>query len=523
MEVLFKGPLNGVAEAVKCNYVIYWSSDHGMDLVDKWTTEGKINDGNKDVVKTYWEKFDEYVHPQTNKLITVVELKQLFQGTMSLEDFHTKAMRLVTQAGYEGDAKDQVLRDTVISGITSEKIRAKIVKEGHKVTLNQVMEVARLEVSTQHHLDRMQNTVKVNYVQYGKSTKNKKGKKSTQSGASGDNHRGYRGHGTSSKPGGKGKKLPFLQDTCYRCGKKRHQKTQDCKALDAVCRGCGKKGHFDKVCLKAKCSTHSLEVPQASTSSAGAGAGKPLYFDDDGQPIVTHMVSVPHANKHLIKFPIALDYTMLRNRIGDSTTPPQTVLLKADTGADVNLMNRQTFHQLFGKAKDLLQLTPIRMENYGNSAVKVLGMFHVFLRWKGKVYKQLFYITDCDRSPNLLSWDACYTLGVLKPCYTVENSTRCATKSEHSFLHQKMNGPEKKLSDNSTKHSITKEQLQGIPLTKQDILETYADVFTGIGKFPVLPYKFQLKPNAKPARHAPRKVPIHLQDVFHEEIRNLEH
>ena len=85
-----------------------------------------------------------------------------------------------------------------------------------------------------------------------------------------------------------------------------------------------------------------------------------------------------------------------------------------------------------------------------------------------------------------------------------------------------MNGPEKKLSDNSTKCSITRDQLQGGPLTKQDILETYADIFTRIGKFPGLPYKFQLTPNAKPARHAPRKVPIHLQDVFHEEIRKLE-
>ena len=55
---------------------------------------------------------------------------------MSLEDFHTKAMRLVTQAGYEGDTEDQVLKDTIISGIASEMIRAKIVKEGHKVTLN---------------------------------------------------------------------------------------------------------------------------------------------------------------------------------------------------------------------------------------------------------------------------------------------------------------------------------------------------------------------------------------------------
>ena len=87
-----KGPVNGVTEAVKCNYVIYWSGDHRMDLVDKWTTENKINDGNKDTLKTYWEKFDKYVHPQTNKLIAVVELKWLLQGTMSLEDFHTKAM-----------------------------------------------------------------------------------------------------------------------------------------------------------------------------------------------------------------------------------------------------------------------------------------------------------------------------------------------------------------------------------------------------------------------------------------------
>ena len=174
----------------------------------------------------------------------------------------------------------------------------------------------------------MQETAKVNYVQYGKSTKCKKGKKSTQSGAS--SHRGNRGHGMSSKPSGKGKKFPFPQDTCYscqkgrhqkvqdckaslckpsskpsgkgkkfpfpqdtcyRCGKGRHQKVQDCKAVDMMCRGCGKKGHFEKVCLKGKHSTHSLEVPQASTSTAGAGAGEPLYFNDEGQTVYMYMVS----------------------------------------------------------------------------------------------------------------------------------------------------------------------------------------------------------------------------------------
>ena len=68
---------------------------------------------------------------------------------------------------------------------------------------------------------------------------------------------------------------------------------------------------------------------------------------------------------------------------------------------------------------------------------------------------------------------------------------------------------EEKLS-HSIQQSLYKKQLQGIPLKKQDILRVYYGVFTGIGKFPGPPYKFQLKPNAKPAIHALRHVPIHL-------------
>ena len=47
----------------------------------------------------------------------------------------------------------------------------------------------------------------------------------------------------------------------------------------------------------------------------------------------------------------------------------------------------------------MLKLTPIKMENYGNTAVKVLGMFHAFLRWKDKVYRQLFYVTGLWTDP----------------------------------------------------------------------------------------------------------------------------
>ena len=57
-----------------------------------------------------------------------------------------------------------------------------------------------------------------------------------------------------------------------------------------------------------------------------------------------------------------------------------------------------------------------------------------------------------------------------------------------------------------------------LPLTQEKVETTYADVFQGLGKFQGEPYKLRLKPDAVPAKHIPRRVPVHLQDAFHEEV-----
>ena len=70
----------------------------------------------------------------------------------------------------------------------------------------------------------------------------------------------------------------------------------------------------------------------------------------------------------------------------------------------------------------------------------------------------------------------------------------------------------------SNNHSLS---VADLPLTQEKVESTYADVFEGLGKFPGDPYKLRLKPDAVPAKHRPRKVPVHLQDAFHEEIERL--
>ena len=94
----------------------------------------------------------------------------------------------------------------------------------------------------------------------------------------------------------------------------------------------------------------------------------------------TKLQKIPEKSKLLLEFPIGLQYKDLNQR----------VLLKVDTGSDINCINRST----------------LLLENYKNSPVSIIGRFTAFIRWKGKVFHQDFYVTNTNSSPNLLSRDA---------------------------------------------------------------------------------------------------------------------
>ena len=81
--------------------------------------------------------------------------------------------------------------------------------------------------------------------------------------------------------------------------------------------------------------------------------------------------------------------------------------------------------------------------------------------------------------------------------------------------------PGESLALRKVKHPLNgKTSVSRLPLTKQDILSQYSGCFEGIGHFPGDLYKFHFKPDYKPAQHAPRKVPVHLE-AFKEKIESL--
>ena len=78
-------------------------------------------------------------------------------------------------------------------------------------------------------------------------------------------------------------------------------------------------------------------------------------------------------NKYLIQLPVSVNLEKVRKLIESCPT----ILLKVDTGADVNLPNSTTFDRVIGD-RSILQPSTLEMENYSSSRIEVLGKFSAF-------------------------------------------------------------------------------------------------------------------------------------------------
>ena len=205
-----------------------------------------------------------------------------------------------------------------------------------------------------------------------------------------------------------------------RCGKPEHKPGQKCPAKNAKCKDCHKIGHFHKVCQSKK-RTKRANLVQT-----------PLQDDDD-----------THIDENEVRQPNPPRVNMLKvvNHVGTNRGPqgkhlkfPITthhrgpykhhLVVRVDTGADINCMNEKTFNELFPEVE--LSVCPHMIQNFGNSVadISILGKFHTYLQFRGEKYLNTFIVTNANDCPNLLSYGATFRMGVLLPNYQEENVVR---------------------------------------------------------------------------------------------------
>ena len=282
------------------------------------------------------------------------------------------------------------------------------------------------------------------------------------------------------------------------------------------------------------------------------------FFDEKGllkgyQPKSMHVLSGTSSDK-----PIMIEF-------GCGLTPlsfDRKLTLQADTGADANAINKKTFNEVFPDVE--LEESTYMLQNFDKRLIKPIGSFRCFLRWKGHKYRVKFEVMGID-TPNLLSRETTFLMGILKKCLSVEKTPdepynqisstsvsgptpghsvppmeedpltstegvfcHSVTSTEGVFSHSVPPTEENPLTsteesqmncasisdtaespDSSPDHVVGSNNhslsITDLPLTQEKVESTYADVFQGLGKFPGEPYKLRLKPDAVPVKTQTKK------------------
>lgn len=284
-----------------------------------------------------------------------------------------------------------MLRDTLVFGLTSNKVRKDAIEKGNTLTFKQVYEMAKTEESTRAQMEAItqgKQNAELHSVRSRPSTRQDP-------------------HPSSSKTT-KVTKFKFKHDGCFRCGNK-HEQSAACPATHAKCKYCRKLGHFEKVCMKKR-SKQVNEIVQSTDyqgqdiflrindSESEDSSSEHSYDDDtssDTEPITVVLGSITseHSVHSMSSYPDKI-YTTVK--INDQSN----VKMKVDTGADTCVLTTDDLQNL-GLSLDILPCSSV-LKGYGGSPINNRGTTNLKVTSKNKSIWTKFCTVEASGHPSMI-------------------------------------------------------------------------------------------------------------------------
>ncbi|XP_011437820.3 retrovirus-related Pol polyprotein from transposon 297 [Magallana gigas] len=246
---------------------------------------------------------------------------------------------------------------------------------------------------------------------------------------------------------------------CKYCGGTHPRDRDKCPAFGHTCWKCKKKNHFPKVCKQT--TVNSIQDEDTSDSDSDS-----LYA-----------VNSSSGKQWFVKIHMSAS--------GNSSN----VTCQLDSGSTCNVINFRQYAQIMQTGDPPLKPTEKTLKLYGGKSKLIpLGIATLKCRviQSGKTENLDFYVVEMDQTP-ILSAEACEKLGLL----TV-----------------------------NVVHKLTATSSQFKPMSKEQILSEFKDVFEGLGEFEG-EYHIELDPTVKPVQRQPRRVPQALKGEIKEKIESL--
>ena len=423
----------------KCQKVIAWSGDFGMDLYVSWSIPKE-----EVMLDAIWTKFKEFSKPQMNEVRAQFDLLTSFhQGSRNVDKWYNAVQARVNLAKYPPETAKLLHRDIFWFFMKDEDFVAKTINEGNvniqKFPASKVRQLAKkMESSkaTAKHIQQVAGDLPVAQIQLmqhqcteplagnyprRKQTSNARWKL--------QNHKSPE-IPTPQKPSDL-HKPDTHSNKCTRCGDTLHAKRFQCPARKFQCKICHKFGHFTTVCYqKSQQPSNSFKTrkPKAQQLCAGAlhthndadrSGSEPSDTEDSFcLQMKIHKTQISHPK---VPKPVYL-MANLAYHLQEHYKRNQYLWARLDTCADVNLMPMAIYCLMF-KDPGLRKLTPSNMEieMYTNDVVKIIGTCNFYLVHpeSKQLIKVLFFVAK-ENGSVLLSCRTTMELGLIRPCVQLD-------------------------------------------------------------------------------------------------------
>ena len=163
----------------------------------------------------------------------------------------------------------------------------------------------------------------------------------------------------------------------------------------------------------------------------------------------------------------------------------KAIHFKLDTGADANVLPMHMYRQLPGPIQ--LHPTETVLIAFGGARLPADGVVSLECRTTKRKAVLDFHVTSWADKP-ILGGDACEELQLVKRVEALTAESPQPGKA---------------------------------PATKEELLQRYAEVFTGLGEFPGV-HHIHIYPSVMPVIHACRNLPLSIMDSLRETVKDLQ-
>ena len=226
--------LEGKEEIVKVKMFRYLIGHKGREILDTLTLPAETEASPRTLAQLI-KAFDEYCEPKKNETVERYKFFTRDQEQGETIDKYVTELRLLTARCNFGNLEDSMLKDRIVCGIKDNALRERLLRE-NALDLQKCIDICRASQLSKERTKTLEKSESSTVHALRPQTKSKTRKQSDQ----------------ATK-----QQYPM----CSFCGYNHKPGRSNCPAFGEVCKKCGKKNHFQKMCRnKGPSRVHSLQA-----------------------------------------------------------------------------------------------------------------------------------------------------------------------------------------------------------------------------------------------------------------------